>query len=43
MEGFGSRADPYLQLVDPDADPRGSKTYGSGSGMDEDADPQHCI
>ncbi len=30
--GSGS-SDPYLGLTDPDADPGGPKTYGSGSGI----------
>jgi hypothetical protein len=32
IEGSGSEAGPYFVLKDPDPDPGGPKTYGSGSG-----------
>ncbi len=32
-KGKDPKPDPYLCQTDPDADPRGSKTYGCGSGI----------
>ncbi len=32
-KGKDPKPDPYLCLTDPDSDPRGSKTYGCGSGI----------